>query len=194
LVIGNYQLPITNYLVQNAKLFLDGYLAFQIPYHRALTTTSFIDELQGLVQPISYLSPVLVTGLLIFSGHLKSICAEPELQYVINFTTTGTYTVWLRGYAPNGAGDSVDLSFDNMMGETVNNQSLTGFAPRTWDWANQTLQHNAVTVEVTEPGLYTLRLLQREDGLRLDRILLTTDNNYNPIGEGPTESNRLDLF
>jgi RHS repeat-associated protein len=31
----------------------------------------------------------------------------------------------------------------------------------------------------------------REDGLRIDRLLLTTDTNYIPTGFGPAESNRL---
>ncbi len=65
---------------------------------------------------------------------------------------------------------------------------LTGFAPRTWSWANSNPQDTLATIEVTEPGLHTLHLWQREDGLRLDRILLTTDNDYNPIGNGPVES------
>lgn len=47
------------------------------------------------------------------------------------------------------------------------------------------------TLTITEPGLHMLRLWQREDGLRLDRIVLTTDNNYNPTGNGPTESGRF---
>ena len=45
-----------------------------------------------------------------------------------------------------------------------------------------------VTTNVTEAGLHTLHIWQREDGLRLDRILLTTDDGYIPTGEGPPES------
>ncbi len=47
---------------------------------------------------------------------------------------------------------------------------LTGFAPQTWSWANSNPQNTSVTIEATEPGLHTLHLWQREDGLRLDRI------------------------
>ena len=65
---------------------------------------------------------------------------------------------------------------------------LTGFAPRIWSWANDNDRGGPVTIEVTAPGLYTLHIWQREDGLRLDRIVLTTDEGYNPIGDGPPES------
>jgi hypothetical protein len=110
---------------------------------------------------------------------------SPQLEYTINFTTTGTYYVWARGYAPNAAGDSVYISLD---GQTP--ALLTGLPPRQWAWANRTLSGQEVTLEVTEPGEHTLFLWQREDGLKLDRIVLTVDDSYNPEGNGPAESPR----
>jgi hypothetical protein len=109
----------------------------------------------------------------------------PELRYRISFTTTGTYHLWLRGYAPDGAGDSVYVTLDEQ--PVV---PLTGFAPRQWDWATKRSDEQGipVTIEVVETGLHTLSVQMREDGLRLDRILLTTDSGYNPTGDGPPES------
>ena len=66
--------------------------------------------------------------------------------------------------------------------------TLTGFIPGEWSWANSDTSGSVVTIEVTEPGLYTLYLWQREDGLRVDRIILTTDDEYMPSGNGPSES------
>jgi hypothetical protein len=103
---------------------------------------------------------------------------SPQLQYTMNFTTTATYYLWLRGYAPNAAGDSVYVALDGQSATTV-----TGFAPRAWDWAS-----GVVGIEVSEPGIHILQVWQREDGLHLDRILLTRDNTYVPIGNGPPES------
>jgi hypothetical protein len=113
---------------------------------------------------------------------------SPELQYAINFTTTGTYTVWIRGYAPAASGDSLYVALDNKP-PTI----LTGFAPRSWSWASRRNETFGGTVSftITKPGLHTLRLWQREDGLQLDRIVLTTDSNYNPTGNGPAESGRF---
>lgn len=99
-----------------------------------------------------------------------------ELQYGINFTTTGLYYVWLRGYVPNAAGDSVYVGVDNQVAG-----SLSGFAPRRWDWVNNSAQ--PVTINIIEPGMHTFHLWQREDGLRLDQIVLTTDNTYSPPEE-----------
>ena len=119
---------------------------------------------------------------------LTLIETSPELGYTINFTIPGTYTVWLRGYAPNGAGDSVYVGLDE---QPVTR--LTGFPPRQWSWANQDQAGNRVTISVTAAGHHSLRLWRREDGLRLDRVVLTTDSGYNPSDLGPTESQRRPL-
>lgn len=113
---------------------------------------------------------------LIFTNNYTT--TSPELQYTINLTTAGTYIAWLRGYAPNAAGDSVYIGLDN---EPV--ATLTGFAPQKWSWADQsgsTSPGGKVTFDIITPGIHTLHLWMREDGLRLDSILLTTDANYDP--------------
>jgi hypothetical protein len=110
---------------------------------------------------------------------------SPEVRYTLYITTTGTYTVWLRGYAPNGAGDSAYISLDSGGQPAV---TVTGFVPQAWHWTNVNAQGGLATIEVTEAGLYTLHLWQREDGLRVDRILLTTNGGYTPTENGPPES------
>ncbi len=66
----------------------------------------------------AYLSALPDTGK-IFTTTANS----PELRYTINFSSTGTYYVWLRGYAPNAAGDSLYFGLNNQP-VTI----LTGFA------------------------------------------------------------------
>ncbi len=80
---------------------------------------------------------------------------SPEVRYTLHFTTTGTYYLWLRGYAPNGAGDSLYLALDEQPAKV-----LTGFAPQAWQWTNSDLQLSGspVTINVTEAGLHTLHL------------------------------------
>ncbi len=67
---------------------------------------------------------------------------------------------------------------------------LTGFVPQVWSWSAKhgDTQEGLITIEVTQPGLHVLHVWQREDGLRLDKILLTTDSSYIPVGSGPPES------
>jgi YD repeat-containing protein len=110
----------------------------------------------------------------------SEITASPTAAYLVSFATPQTYTVWLRGYPANAAGDSAYLGLG---GQVV---TVTGFAPGQWTWANQ-----PAAFVVTTTGVYTVNLWMREDGLRIDRLLLTTDTNYVPTGFGPVETAQL---
>lgn len=121
-------------------------------------------------------------------GFQNSGSIGPKLQYTINFSDTGDYYIWLRGYAPNASGDSIFVGLDAQSASVV-----TGFPPGQWGWSNQNSVGQPVKVPIATPGIYTLQIEQREDGLRLDRILLTTDSEYNPNGLGPNESQRISL-
>lgn len=70
--------------------------------------------------------------------------------------------------------------------------AVTGFAPRTWSWANeQSPGGAAASLVVQTSGVYTINLWMREDGVQVDRLLVTTDTNYIPTGFGPAETIRL---
>jgi YD repeat-containing protein len=107
------------------------------------------------------------------------------VAYPINVATPGAYTLWLRGYPTNAAGDSAYVGLDE---QTV---EVTGFAPGEWSWASEAANGETATLAIATTGVYTLNLFMREDGLRIDRLLLTTDTNTIPDGLGPPESARL---
>ncbi|MFC1976540.1 RHS repeat domain-containing protein, partial [Chloroflexota bacterium] len=113
------------------------------------------------------------------------LSSSPVVSYTIDFTTPGTYFVWVRAYAESAANDSLYLGLDG------NLESVTGFDPGLWDWAGEETPNGAaVELAVTSSGLHTLNLWMREDGLQVDRILLTTDTTYIPDSFGPAESAR----
>jgi hypothetical protein len=64
-------------------------------------------------------------------------------------------------------------------------KDVTGFAPGQWSWASATTGGVTATLSITGSGVYTVNLLMREDGLRIDRLLLTTDTAFIPTGFGP---------
>jgi len=49
-----------------------------------------------------------------------------------------------------------------------------------------------VSFNVTAPGINTVNLWMREDGVKVDRLILTQDANYAPSGNGPAESERVE--
>jgi hypothetical protein len=62
--------------------------------------------------------------------------------------------------------------------------------PGAWTWQSRTTSGQTATLRVAASGVYTFGLWMREDGLRLDRILLTTKPAYTPAENGPAESPR----
>jgi archaellum component FlaG (FlaF/FlaG flagellin family) len=112
---------------------------------------------------------------------------NPELDYLVNFTTTGTFTVWIRGSGDSdaaGQNDSINLGLDGAIAYRMNGlwTQAAGFA-----WGSSPTPGGA-TFTVSTPGVHTLNIWMREDGFVFDKLVLSSNPNYNPTGTGPAES------
>jgi len=110
--------------------------------------------------------------------------AAPQLVYEANFVTAGIHYVHVLGHGPRASSDSVHVGLDGAEVSTSTNVGI----PRTagYEWSD-----GADTINVTSPGLHTIDVWAREDGVYVDKILLTTDANFDPTGTGPAESGRV---
>jgi hypothetical protein len=114
-----------------------------------------------------------------------------RLDLRINFVTTGTHYLWIRGGDPvaGGAGDSVHAGFDGA--SVPAGVQITGaptFNTTAWNWVGLNSAGARVAVEVPTAGVHTVNLFMREDGFLADKIILTTDVAFTPTGQGPAES------
>jgi len=106
------------------------------------------------------------------------------MNYPLQFVEPGTYVVWLRGWGDsNGQGknDSVHVGINGNLATT---QVLENF-PNGWTWSNNKRGGGSVTVSIPTAGLHTINLSMREDGIILDKLLLTKDTAAVPTGIGP---------
>jgi len=113
---------------------------------------------------------------------------SPRLDFVVNFTQVGTHYVWLRGQGATNADDSAHVGLNGAAQATADR--ISGFGTG-WTWTNATMDGVRATIEVTAPGEQTLNIWMREDGLVVDKIVLTTDAALQPSSfgaEGPPES------
>lgn len=110
---------------------------------------------------------------------------SPMLSFPIYSNLPASFRVWVRGMAPDAAGDSLHVGLNDE--PAASTTRLTGFTDE-WGWASLTMDNAQPTLNLAAGGAYTLNLWMREDGLRLDRVLLVTDTNYIPTGVGPAES------
>lgn len=111
---------------------------------------------------------------------------SPETQYDINFSQSGTYYVWLRTFSASYEDNSCHAALDSFI--TGSADRITYDTYQQWGWTNLTMDGHAATFVVPSTGIHSLHLWMREDGIRVDRILLTRNSSYTPTGQGPAES------
>jgi len=109
---------------------------------------------------------------------------SPRLEYEINFVKTGTHYVWIMAWAAGGSDDSCHVGLDGEETPLSSNWSGGGNS-----WSNDRYPETGrAQFEVTTVGIHVLDIWVREDGLIIDKIVLTTNPDYTPTGGGPEES------
>ena len=105
----------------------------------------------------------------------------PRLYYSLQIGATGTYFVWVRMLGRGGTNNSIHMGWDGRP-LTLGGRGVSADAG-TWEWVNRVATRpraEVLSVEVGSPGLHTLHLWAREDGVAVDQILLTKERDYLP--------------
>lgn len=102
----------------------------------------------------------------------------PRLDYRVNFTSTGTFYLFIRGDsgAAAGASDSCFGGLDDVATDIY----LYNTATNVWGWQRQ-------PIDVTAAGIHTVSVFAREDGFRVDKLVVRTEDTA-PTDNGPDES------
>jgi|GEM_PF-3085851 len=128
----------------------------------------------GLVQDVPDI------GVIHFSG-----LSGPSVQYWIDLYEPGRYYVWLRGYATSESRSckisiNGDLACDNVNWSVLD----------AWAWTNRNGTDGIASIDTVDMGVNILTVYGREDGLAIDKIILTSDPAFIPFGLGPEVSPR----
>jgi hypothetical protein len=91
-----------------------------------------------------------------------------EVRFTIKISQTGKHVLWARALAPDGGSDSFFVTIDGRLLVKWNVDKST-----TWKWTK-------VATPSLSPGAVNLAFWQREDGTKLDQIILTSDLNFTP--------------
>lgn len=114
----------------------------------------------------------------------------PRLDYQVYFQTAGTYRVYVRGSAPDANSDSFHFGLD---GNALTNTSGYGMSTNgSWTWADDANDGQDVEISITEAGNHTLNIWMREDGVKIDKIVLSASATYPGPDAGPAASNEGD--
>ena len=118
-----------------------------------------------------------------------NVDSSPEMTYEVDFSILGTYYVWARVYAAVGEDNSFHAGLNSVA--TASKMEVTTYGA--WTWTNLNTKGKSATIGLTDVGENVINFWMREDGLIVDKIVLTTDANFIPTGTGPAESGRIVL-
>ena len=118
-----------------------------------------------------------------------NVATSPEMTYEVDFSILGTYYVWARVWAPAAEDNSFHVGLNGVA--TASKMEVTTY--NAWTWTNVNTKGKLATIGLTDAGENVINFWMREDGMAVDKIVLTTDANFVPTGTGPAESGRIVL-
>ncbi len=129
-------------------------------------------------------------GEVINAGDIESRSAR--LNYLVDFTTVGTYYFWIKARALSGNGDSIHYGLNGVPVSSGYEDSLEVDKGALFTWRSSTKSVRPV-LRVHSAGLHTVDLWMREDGAMVDCLLLSADSGYVPVQPDETTSLPADL-
>ncbi len=115
---------------------------------------------------------------------------SPQLDYQVNFVTTGTHYIWVRAWGPSTSSNSLHVGLDGQ--ELATGENLTVKASGGYVWVGKLASKARATLDVATAGGHTVNVWVRETGTVVDKVVLTTDAAYDPStingGLGPDQS------
>ena len=115
---------------------------------------------------------------------------SPEFNIPIRLGSGTIWYVWVRMNAPNTSGNLVHVGIDGDVGSWSDNITTNTLNQWVWTRTRSSSSTNALVMEGS--GNHTLNVYAGEDGVAIDRIILTTSSSFTPTGTGPAESARAD--
>ncbi|MDQ5979848.1 MAG: hypothetical protein QG602_2823, partial [Verrucomicrobiota bacterium] len=117
------------------------------------------------------------------------------LCYPVHFTQAGRYYIWGRAFSTGPEDNGLHFGLDGRWPESSQRlQFCAGKFQWTWSSAQRRPEDHCgqpltLWIDVEAPGVHTVMISMREDGVELDKFVLALDPAFKPEGMGP-ESTR----
>lgn len=120
----------------------------------------------------------------------------PRVSYDIEFTTTGTYYVHVRGWVNDDNDNTVHVGVDGMWPASGTRIQWCAAWTGSWVWSShidgssmdECGMADSAQIQIDTPGMHTVSFAMREDGFEFDKVVLTTQAGFTPDGQGPPET------
>ena len=112
------------------------------------------------------------------------------LSYKVHFRAPGRYYFWARVFSTGTEDNGFHVGLDGTWPESGQRWQTTKKRAWEWDSRQRTAEvHTGVPgqlfLDVPTAGEHVIHLSMREDGIEIDKWLMTTDRDYTPAGTGP---------
>lgn len=124
-------------------------------------------EIEGFIGD-GYMQSIMAAG---DGNQTNAETVNAKLTYSVEFVKTGTHYLWAFINFPNDQGDSFFYGLD---GSVIARVQGDPYGEWRWDKGD-----NAFVV--AEAGIHTIDIMQREPNAMVDHIIITTDENFNPV-------------
>jgi hypothetical protein len=109
-------------------------------------------------------------------GALKApATVQGEARYSFEITEPGDYSLWCRVYWLSACNSSFTMSLDDSLPFTFGKDATFD----AWHWVKAPPRLKQMTLTA---GRHVLTVKARQDGVKLDQILLVLDKRYVPVG------------
>lgn len=126
--------------------------------------------------------------------HGENFSNEPGrmavLSYKVHFATPGRYHFWARVFSTGTEDNGFHVGLNGTWPESGQRWQTTKKHAWEWDSRQRTAEvHVGVPgqlfLDVPTAGEHVVQIAMREDGIEIDKWLMTTDRAYTPTGTGP---------
>ena len=120
----------------------------------------------------------------------------PMLSYMVYFNYPGKHYIWVRGLGDTNASgmgnsDSIRVGLNGKLASTA--YRIDQF-PNKWTWSRHTPSDPVASLNVVNAGVNMVNLWMREDGLAIDKFIITSDPDFVPTGFGPDVTDGTDNY
>ncbi len=110
---------------------------------------------------------------------------SPRLDFVVDFSRSGTHYVWVRGKAISGKRSSSNSVHVGLNGKAQRSAKDMGNFGTDFAWLKSTMSGAVARIDVPSAGQHTLNVWMREDGFAFDKLALSPDPKFVPSDEKP---------
>ncbi len=118
---------------------------------------------------------------------LENLSKDGESIYTFSVIADGDYSIWGRCYALSSLEDSYEAVVDG--GDTLTWHLDPEFYNQ-WKWQKISHQNQVMQFNLNA-GEHQITILQRDINVRLDKIIITNDPSFQPVGKQELPSNGI---